>query len=90
MYLRCFERTNCLIGGLGRASVFHLLFRLVSSGSLGIKVRVVRKRDWFVGLEVVSRLAEWWMGLVGVFGPRCFWSLVFCIFICKVIGFLRF
>ena len=90
VYLRRFERTNFLIGGLGRASLFHFLFRLVSSGSLGIKVRVVRKRDWFVGLGVVSRLAESWMGLVCVFGPRCFWSLVFCIFICKVIGFLRF
>ena len=90
LYLRWVERTNFLIGGSGRASLFHLLFHLVCLVCVGIKVRVVRKRDWFVGLEVVSRLAESWMGLVGVFGPRCFWSLVFCIFMCKVIGFLRF
>ncbi len=72
MYLRRFERTKFLIGGLGRASLFHLLFRLVSSGCLGVEVRVVRKRDWFVVLAMVSRLAESWIGLVCVFGSRCF------------------
>ena len=68
LYLRLFERTYFLIGGLGRASLFRLLFRLGCFGSLGNKVRVVRKRDWFVVLGLVSRLAESFMGLVWVFG----------------------
>ncbi len=72
LYLRRLERTNFLIGGLGRAALFHLLFRLGCFGSLGDEVRVVRERDWFGVLGLVSGLAESLMGLVCVFGPRCF------------------
>ncbi len=72
LYLRCCERTHVLIGGLGRASLFHRLFLFVGVVCLRDEVRVVRKRDWIMVLGMVSRLAESWMGLVCVFGPRCF------------------
>jgi hypothetical protein len=90
LYLRWFERTNFVIGGSGRASLFHLLFRLVYLVCVGSGVRVVRKRDWFVVLEMVSRLAGLLMGLVCELGTRCFWSRVFCRILCKVVLFLRF
>jgi hypothetical protein len=40
LYLRWVERTNFLIGGSGRASLFHLLFRLGCLFCLGSRVRV--------------------------------------------------
>jgi hypothetical protein len=90
MYLRCFGRTKFLIGGSGRPSLFHLLFRLVCFASLGNGTRVVRERDWFVVLWMVSGRAILWSELVCVVWSRCFWSHVFCVFLCKVVWFLRF
>ncbi len=40
------------------------------AGSLGKRLRIVRERDWFVLLDVVSRVADLWVGLVCLFRWR--------------------